>query len=144
MSDNSSYILLVEDNPDDVELTKLAFKKNNFANRIEIANDGEEAIEFLFEDHPNGVKKQGPPTFILLDLQLPKINGLEVLRRIKQHGTMKYVPVIILTSSQQEEDVITGYDYGANSFIRKPVDFKEFISVVNNLGIYWLALNKSV
>jgi two-component system response regulator len=144
MSDNSSYILLVEDNPDDVELTKLAFKKNNFANRIEVANDGEEAIQFLFEDHPNGVNKQGAPTFILLDLQLPKIKGHEVLRRIKQHDTMKYVPVIILTSSEQEEDIIKGYDYGANSFIRKPVDFKEFTSVVSNLGIYWMAVNKSI
>lgn len=143
MSNDNSYILLIEDNPDDIELTKLAFKKNNFANDIVVVEDGQEAIDFLLGDHPEGIDHCGYPEVILLDLQLPKVNGHEVLKRIKANEKTKRLPVVILTSSQEEEDIIKGYDYGANSYVRKPVDYQEFIQVVNNLGVYWLAINKS-
>lgn len=142
MSSDNSYILLIEDNPDDIELTKLAFKKHNFANEIIVVEDGQEAIDFLLGDHPEGIDKRGLPEVILLDLQLPKINGHEVLKRIKNNKKTKRLPVVILTSSQEEEDIIKGYDFGANSYVRKPVDYQEFLKVVNNLGVYWLAINK--
>lgn len=143
MADETKYILLVEDNPDDVELTKLAFQKNNFANEIKVVEDGQEAIDFLLGDHPKGVNKNGLPELILLDLKLPKLNGHEVLKKIKDDKTTKRIPVVILTSSQEEEDIMKGYDLGANSYVRKPVDYQDFVEVVNNLGIYWLAINKS-
>lgn len=140
---DSKYILLVEDNPDDVELTTLAFQKNNFANDIKVVEDGQEAIDFLLGDHPEGVSVNGLPELILLDLKLPKLNGHEVLKRIKDDKKTKRVPVVILTSSQEEEDIIKGYDLGANSYVRKPVDYQDFVKVVNNMGVYWLAINKS-
>lgn len=143
MSKKENYILLVEDNPDDVELTQLAFKKNNFANEIKVVEDGQKAIDFLIDDKVNGVDKFGYPELILLDLKLPKINGHEVLKEIKSREGLKRIPVIILTSSQEEEDIIKGYDLGANSYVRKPVDYKDFVKVVNGLGIYWLAINKN-
>lgn len=143
MAEQKKYILLVEDNPDDVELTKLAFKKNNFANEIKVVEDGQEAVDFLLGDHPNGVKENGLPELILLDLKLPKLNGHEVLKQIKGATKLKRVPVVILTSSQEEEDIIKGYDLGANSYVRKPVDYQDFVEVVNNMGVYWLAINKS-
>lgn len=143
MESNKSYILLVEDNPDDVELTLLAFKKNNFANEIRIVEDGQEALDFLLGNDPDGVTKWGYPVFILLDLKLPKINGHEVLKEIKSNQKTKRIPVVILTSSQEEEDIIKGYDYGANSYVRKPVDYQDFVQVVNKLGVYWLAVNKN-
>lgn len=142
MASNKSYILLVEDNPDDVELTLLAFKKNNFANEIRVVEDGQEALDFLLGADPEGVTKLGYPVLILLDLKLPKINGHEVLKEIKNNGKTKRIPVVILTSSQEEEDIIKGYDYGANSYVRKPVDYQDFVQVVNKLGVYWLAVNK--
>lgn len=140
---SSKYILLVEDNPDDVELTKLAFQKNNFANEIKVVEDGQEAIDFLLGDHPGGAKENGFPELILLDLKLPKLNGHEVLKRIKGDKTTKRIPVVILTSSQEEEDIVKGYDLGANSYVRKPVEYQDFVEVVNNMGVYWLAINKS-
>lgn len=143
MAKSNSYILLVEDNPDDIELTTLAFKKNNFANEIVVVEDGQEAIDFLLGNDPEGVQKRGYPELILLDLKLPKINGHEVLKKIKAENQTRRIPVVILTSSQEEEDIIKGYDLGANSYVRKPVDFKDFVEVVNNMGIYWLAINKS-
>jgi two-component system response regulator len=143
MAEDTKYILLVEDNPDDVELTKLAFQKNNFANEIKVVEDGQEAINFLLSDHPEGVKKHGIPELILLDLKLPKLNGHEVLKKIKDDKSTKRIPVVILTSSQEEEDIMKGYDLGANSYVRKPVDYQDFVEVVNNMGIYWLAINKS-
>ncbi len=142
MEIKTNYILLVEDNPDDVELTKLAFKKNNFANKIINVEDGEEALEFLFGDHPDGVKTNGYPVIILLDLKLPKVDGHQVLKKIKSNKTSKLIPVVIMTSSKEEEDIINGYNLGANSYVRKPVDYKEFVEVVNNVGIYWLAINQ--
>lgn len=145
MSKTENYILLVEDNPDDVELTRLAFKKNNFANEIKVVEDGQQAIDFLMgEEKKNGVKKYDYPELILLDLKLPKINGHEVLKEIKSKDRLKRIPVVILTSSQEEEDIIKGYDLGANSYVRKPVDYKDFVEVVNNMGIYWLAINKNI
>lgn len=143
MAKSNSYILLVEDNPDDIELTTLAFKKNNFANEIVVVEDGQEAIDFLLANDPEGVQKRGYPELILLDLKLPKINGHEVLKKIKAENQTRRIPVVILTSSQEEEDIIQGYDLGANSYVRKPVDYKNFVEVVNNMGIYWLAINKS-
>jgi two-component system response regulator len=140
---NNQYILLVEDNPDDVELTKLAFQKNNFANEIKVVEDGQEAIDFLLGDHPSGAKENGFPELILLDLKLPKLNGHEVLKRIKGDKTTNRIPVVILTSSQEEEDIVKGYDLGANSYVRKPVEYQDFVEVVNNMGVYWLAINKS-
>lgn len=140
---DSKYILLVEDNPDDVELTTLAFQKNNFANDIKVVEDGQKAISFLLGDHPQGVSKNGLPELILLDLKLPKLNGHEVLRQIKDDNKTKRIPVVILTSSQEEEDIMKGYDLGANSYVRKPVDYQDFVEVVNNMGVYWLAINKS-
>lgn len=135
--------MLVEDNPDDAELTKLAFRKNNFANDIMLVEDGQEALDFLFGDHPDGVSESGLPELILLDLKLPKLNGHEVLKEIRSNDLTRRIPVVILTSSQEEEDIIKGYDLGANSYVRKPVDYKDFVTVVNSLGIYWLAVNRN-
>lgn len=142
MKNQNPYILLVEDNPDDIELTLLAFRKNNFANEIQVVEDGEEALDFLFGDHPEGVSKKGLPMIILLDLMLPKIDGHEVLKEIKNKERTKLIPVVILTSSKEEEDIFMGYELGANSYVRKPVDYKSFVEVVNNLGVYWLAINQ--
>lgn len=144
MEKQENYILLVEDNPDDIELTILAFKKNNFANEIKVVEDGEEAINFLLGENDKGVSKFGYPELILLDLKLPKVSGHEVLKEIKSDTRTKRIPVIILTSSQEEEDIMKGYDLGANSYVRKPVDYKDFVGVVNNLGVYWLAINKNI
>lgn len=137
------YIFLVEDNPDDIELTKLAFKKNNFANEIIVVEDGQEAVDFLLDDEDGGASSRGYPTVILLDLQLPKLNGHEVLKRIKSNEETKRIPVVILTSSKEEEDILTVYELGANSYVRKPVNYQDFVKVVNNMGVYWLAINQS-
>lgn len=144
MKDQEPYILLVEDNPDDIELTLLAFKKNNFANEIHVVEDGEEALDFLFGNHPEGVSKRGLPIIILLDLMLPKIDGHEVLKEIKSKQQTKLVPVVILTSSKEEEDILKGYNLGANSYVRKPIDYQGFVEVVNSLGVYWLAVNQPI
>jgi two-component system response regulator len=136
-------ILLVEDNPDDVELTLRAFKKNNMKNPVVVARDGQEALDYLRGEgafagrDPNSV-----PQLILLDLKLPKVGGLEVLRDLRANPITKRVPVVILTSSREEEDLRTGYDYGVNSYVRKPVDFTEFNEAVRQLGLYWLLLNQ--
>lgn len=135
---------MVEDNSDDVELTLPAFKKNNFANDIKVAEDGEEAINFLHGKNGEGVSKFGYPELILLDLKLPKVNGHEVLKETKSNKKTRRIPVVILTSSQEEEDIIKGYDLGANSYVRKPVDYQDFVEVVNNMGVYWLAINKNI
>lgn len=142
MENSKPYILLVEDKPDDIELTMLAFKKNNFDNEIHVVEDGEEALDFLFGNHPEGVSKRGLPIIILLDLMLPKIDGHAVLEEIKSKKPAKLVPVVILTSSKEEEDILKGYDLGANSYVCKPVDYQGFVEMVNNLGVYWLAINQ--
>ncbi|MCD4745591.1 MAG: response regulator [Bacteroidales bacterium] len=141
MNPKNIKFLLVEDNPDDVELTLRAFRKNNLANEIIVANDGEEALDIIFQ-RIEKYKKQSLPDLILLDLQLPKVSGLEVLREIKNNPATKIIPVIVLTSSKEEKDVIESYNLGVNSYIRKPVDFDKFSEVVLQLGLYWLLLNE--
>jgi CheY-like chemotaxis protein len=136
-----SVILLVEDNPDDEALTLRALKKNNITNEVVVARDGAEALDYLF-----GTGKQAGRTLVpqvtLLDLKLPKIDGLEVLRRIRQDQRTKVLPVVILTSSNEERDRLQGYNLGANSYVRKPVDFVQFTDAVRQLGLYWLLLNE--
>ena len=136
-------ILLVEDNPDDEELTLRALKKNNISNQVIVARDGAEALEYLFgTGQYSGRDANLTPQVVLLDLKLPKVEGLEVLRRMRANESTKLLPVVILTSSNEEQDRINGYDSGANSYVRKPVDFNQFIEAVRQLGLYWLILNE--
>ena len=135
-------ILLIEDNPDDVELTLHAFQKNNMANDIVVAGDGAEGLDYLFGTGKYaGRDAEESPALILLDLQLPKIGGLEVLRRVREDERTKRIPVVIMTNSDEEEDIVNGYNGGANSYLRKPVDFTEFMNSVKQLEMYWLVLN---
>ncbi len=134
-------ILLVEDNPDDEMLTRRAFAKNNITNPVVIAHDGAEALEYLFDEKTNAEGGQGLPILTLLDLKLPKIDGLTVLRRLRADPRTRLLPVVILTSSAEQQDLIESYGLGANSYIRKPVDFAQFTEAVRQLGLYWLVLN---
>ncbi|MGZ5032373.1 MAG: response regulator [Usitatibacter sp.] len=135
-------ILLVEDNPDDVKLTLRAFERNNIANPISVAQDGIEALDFLFARGPHAQRQGKPlPTLVILDLKLPRLDGLGVLKAIRADERTKLIPVVILTSSKEEQDMISGYSLGANSYVRKPVDFAAFMEAVKILGIYWLMLN---
>jgi two-component system response regulator len=137
-------ILLVEDNPDDEALTLRALKKNNIGNELAVVRDGAEALEFLFCTGPYADRNPHDlPQVILLDLKLPKIDGLEVLRRIRASEITRLLPVVILTSSKEEQDRLTGYRLGANSYVQKPVDFDQFIGAVRQLGLYWLILNEA-
>src|SRR6266487_2432567 len=137
-------ILLVEDNPDDEALTLRALKKNNIGNELKVVRDGAEALEFLFCKGAYADRDpQDMPQVVLLDLKLPKIDGLEVLRRIRAHENTRLLPVVILTSSKEEEDRLNGYSLGANSYVQKPVDFDQFIGAVRQLGLYWLILNEA-
>jgi len=137
------YILLVEDNPDDVLLTLRALKKGHVVNEVIVAEDGAKALDFLFAKGEFSQRDPNDrPSLILLDLKLPKVGGFEVLEAVKNDEQLKRVPVVILTSSKQEEDVIHGYDLGANSYIRKPVNFDTFIETVTQLGVYWLLTNE--
>ncbi len=136
-------ILLIEDNPDDQALTLRALKKNNIGNRVVIKQDGVEALDFLFcQGADAGRDPHDLPQVILLDLKLPKIDGLEVLRRIRSDERTRRLPVVILTSSKEDQDMINGYGYGANSYVRKPIDFNQVVEAVNQLGLYWLVLNE--
>jgi len=143
MKEIEKTILLVEDNPDDELLTLLAFKDNSIANEVVVAHDGEEALDYLF-----GIGKYKDrdisilPRVVLLDLKLPKVDGLEVLKQIRANLYTKYLPVVILTSSNEEVDIINSYQLGANSYIRKPVDFEQFSEAIKQLGLYWLVLNE--
>ncbi len=137
-------ILLVEDNQNDIELTLHALRKENLANQIHVVHDGEEALEFLFCNGKHADRSfDHPPRLVLLDLKLPKIDGLEVLRRLKSDSRTKTIPVVILTSSREERDVVSGYGLGANSYIQKPVDFEQFRETVKSAGFYWLLINQS-
>jgi CheY-like chemotaxis protein len=137
-------ILLVEDNPDDEKLTVRALKKNNIANEVAVARDGVEALDYLFGTGAHaGRDRHTLPALILLDLKLPKIDGQEVLRRIRADERTRRLPVVILTSSMEEQDLMKGYNSGANSYIRKPVDFTQFTEVVRQLGLYWLVMNEA-
>jgi len=137
-------ILLVEDNPDDEALTLRALKKNNIRNQVFVVHDGAEALDFLFctgayaDRDPHEM-----PQLTLLDLKLPKVDGLEVLRRLRADERTRLLPIVILTSSNEEQDLIVGYKIGANSYVRKPVDFNQFVEAVRNLGLYWLVLNEA-
>jgi two-component system response regulator len=137
-------ILLVEDNPDDLDLALLALRKNHIANKIQVVRDGEEALDFLF---CRGAFKErsfeNPPRVVLLDLKLPKVDGLEVLREIKNDPRTKAVPVVVMTSSREQRDMVDGYHLGVNSYIQKPVDFNEFREIIKQLGFYWLIINQS-
>ena len=132
-------ILLVEDNPKDVALTERALTKSNIYNKLVVARDGVEAIEYLFD---SSKEKDDLPVVILLDLKLPRVDGLEVLRRIRGDEKTRRLPVVVLTSSSEERDIIQSYDLGANSYIRKPVKFNQFAEAINQLGLYWLVLNQ--
>lgn len=138
-------ILLVEDNPDDIELTRRALKKNNIANELLVASDGVTALDYLFGTGSYaGRDITQLPSLILLDLKLPKVDGHEVLRQIRSDERLKYLPVVILTSSREHEDLVKAYQNGATSYIRKPVDFNKFVDAVQSLGLYWLVLNESM
>jgi len=136
-------ILLVEDNPNDVELTMRALQKQSLANKVFVVKDGAEALEFMFATGSFAARKiENRPRVVLLDLKLPKVDGIEVLRRIKADDRTKHTPVVMLTSSQEERDVIDTYNLGVNSYIVKPVDFSNFVHAVSELGVYWGLLNK--
>ena len=140
---DEKIILLVEDNPDDVALTTRAFKKNNISNKVIVAKDGVEALDYLFgKGMYAGRDVKDTPVIVLLDLKLPRIDGLEVLRSIRQNEFTKLLPVVILTSSAEEQDVINGYKLGVNSYIRKPVDYNQFSEAIKYLGLYWLVWNE--
>jgi len=137
-------ILLVEDNPDDVALTLRAFEKCNIKNKVVIVNDGEEALDYLYcKGKYIGRNFLELPSVVLLDLKLPKIDGFEVLKTIRENENTKFLPVVILTSSKEEQDIMNGYKLGVNSYIRKPVDFNKFFEAVKTLGLYWLLLNET-
>ncbi len=143
MTDHIVDLLLVEDSPDDVELTLRAFKKINLSNPIHVVRDGAEALEFLFCTGAYAHRNiQDSPKVVLLDLKLPKVDGLEVLKRIRADPRTKSIPVVILTASREESDVVSSYELGVNSYIVKPVDFEQFVEATRTLGLYWLLLNQ--
>jgi two-component system response regulator len=143
MTEENKTILLVEDNDDDVALTLRAFKRSHLMNPVAVVRDGVEALDFLFAR--GAYEGRGPalPTLVILDLKLPKLDGLGVLKAMRADPRTALLPTVILTSSKQEQDIIAGYSLGANSYVRKPVDFAEFLEAVKVLGIYWLALNQN-
>jgi two-component system response regulator len=139
----SRVILLVEDNPDDVELTLRAFERNKIANEVIVASDGDEALDYVFVRGAHaGRDPEIQVSVVLLDLKLPKVPGLEVLKRMRADERTRRLPVVVLTSSNEERDIISSYDLGANSFVRKPVDFAQFTDAARQLGLYWLTLNE--
>jgi two-component system response regulator len=140
---NTKTILLIEDNPSDIDLTKRALEKGRILNNLVVVSDGQEALDYLYGTGDyEGRDTSDFPTLTLLDLKLPKVSGLDVLRRIRSELTTRRMPVVILTSSREEQDMAAGYDLGVNSYIRKPVDFEHFVHSVGQLGLYWLVLNE--
>jgi len=133
-------ILLVDDSPDDVALTLRAFRTNNITNKVDVAPDGEEALKYMLREG----ERRPKPVLILLDINLPKVNGLEVLRRIRADERTRHLPVVMLSTSSEDRDIVESYDLGANSYVRKPVVFNEFVDAVKVLGLYWLLVNQSV
>jgi CheY-like chemotaxis protein len=136
------HILLAEDDPQDVELTLAALDEHNLANGVVVVSDGVEALDYLYCRGKFKTRTSGPPVFVLLDLKMPKVSGLEVLKTIKTDENLKTIPVVVLTSSREEPDVIESYQYGVNAYVVKPVDFAEFIKAVRRLGIFWAAINE--
>jgi two-component system response regulator len=144
MNEDPVEILLVEDNPHDVELMRHAFARSKVTNSMRVVRDGAEALDFIFRTRATGVRlAQQCPKVILLDLKLPKIDGLEVLRRVKSDPQTRNIPVVVLTSSSEERDIVMSYSSGANSYIVKPVDFDQFSEAVRQLGLYWMLLNRA-
>jgi two-component system response regulator len=142
MPEREVEVLVVEDNPNDVEMTVYALEQHRLSNRIHVARDGAEALEFIFGPGPGaGAPLEGAPRLILLDLKLPKVDGIEVLRRLKGDPRTRAIPVVVLTSSGEERDLVESYHLGANSYVVKPVDFGQFTEAVRNVGFYWLLLN---
>jgi two-component system, response regulator len=143
MNRTGQFILLVDDNPDDVEMTLMAFRKSNIVNEVVVVNDGQEAFDYL---HGTGAwagrNCLAMPNLILLDLNLPKVSGLQVLRRIRADAKTKLLPVVVLTTSSEDSDLVSSYDLGANSYVRKPVEFEQFVEAVRQLALYWLSVNE--
>jgi CheY-like chemotaxis protein len=142
MNAQPTEILLVEDNPDDVELTLRALSTHNLANRVKVVSDGAEALDYLRPDDGEHPPADGYPKLVLLDLKLPRVGGIEVLRRLKASERTRLIPVVVMTSSREESDLVASYKYGANSYIVKPVDFDQFMKAVSVLGLYWMLFNE--
>src|SRR5271170_3274085 len=143
MNPNQVDILLVDDSQDDVDLTLHALRSENLANRVIVARDGEEALDFLFCTGPHAERSfDHPPKLVLLDLKMPKVDGMQVLKQIKSDPRTRIIPVVLMTSSREERDLVAGYDLGVNSYLQKPVDFDEFRKMVKLLGLYWLVINR--
>ncbi len=141
MIEKLKVVLLVEDNPDDAELARFALEDSHLLNKVVWVQDGQAALDYLFSCREGS--ENVLPELVLLDLNLPKVDGLEVLRQIRAHDAIRHLPVVIMTSSKEEQDLFDGYSFGANSYIRKPVDFDQFANAVRQLGLYWLVLNES-
>lgn len=141
---NAKVILLIEDNPSDIALTERALSRNNITNALVVAQDGQEGLDYLFGGGAHAGRDVAVvPVLILLDLKLPKVDGLQVLRQIRADARTRRIPVVILTSSREEQDIAAGYDLGVNSYIRKPVDFNQFSETIRQLGLYWLVINEA-
>lgn len=139
---NTKRILLVEDSPNDVELTLTALEENRLANEVVVVNDGEEALEYLHRRGKFKLRAEGNPVVVLLDIKLPKVDGLEVLRRLREDPTLRTVPVVMLTSSREEQDIVQSYNLGVNAYVVKPVDFGEFVRAITELGLFWAVVNQ--
>jgi len=141
--DNPNRILLVEDDPNDVELTLMALTENDLANEIVVARDGEEALDYLYRRGAYASREEGNPIVVLLDLKLPKVDGLEVLKQVKSDPDLRKIPVVMLTSSREERDLIRSYDLGTNAYVVKPVGFQDFVEAVKEVGLFWAIINQA-